>query len=93
MSEEAATVLFDTEKYEVVAYDNCLGEDGKYGQLGYAVINKDTTIIEHTTMMFPGAIFQAQHFNDTLKSLLEEGAEAPTLSVVDDIIPADSELN
>ena len=81
--------LYETENYFVTETDNAIGEDGNYGQAGYAVVNKDTGIIEHTTIMLPGAIFQSQHFSDTLKGLLETPdnnvvnlAEVPTEDVV-----------
>jgi len=67
-------VLFDTEKYNVVLSgpeEKVIGEDGKYREMGgYYVVNKETGVIEHSTIMLPGAIFQATHFNDTLISLL-----------------------
>ena len=83
---------YKTDKYVVVDEDNALGEDGKYGKKGYAVINIETGITEHTTMMLPGAIFQAQHFNDTLESLLAENKE-PVLGLVEDILPEGTDLN
>lgn len=92
MTENIPQVYFSTDKYEVIECDDVLGEDGKYGQLGYAVRNKETAVTEHTTMMLPGAIFQCQHFTDTLKSLLAEDT-APELAAVEDIVPADADLN
>lgn len=85
--------LYTTDKYEVVEYDNVLGEDGKYGQCGgYAVRNLETRVIEHTTMMLPGAIFQCQHFNDTLKGLLEKPEDnvvpLAAIDMPDDIVPS-----
>ena len=72
-------VLFDTDKYEVRESDgvSIVGEDGKYTTThkGYVVVNKETGVIEHSTTMLPGAIFQAQHFNDTLTSLLSPPEE------------------
>lgn len=85
--------LFETDKYAVEVTDAALGEDGKYGVAGYKIINKDTGIVEHTTMMLPAAIFQAQHFSDTLKSLLETPEKATELSLVNDIIPDGVEPN
>ena len=79
--------LFDTEKYEVVVHDNVLDEAGNYGAHGYAVVNKENKTIEHTTMMLPGAIYQCQHFNDTLIALLAQEKEAPGLAIVEDIVP------
>ena len=91
-----AKVMFDTEKYSVEssAGRTIVGEDGKYTNdvEGYVVINKETSIIEHSSTMLPGAIFQCQHFNDTLISLLsppvEEDIEAMTsMDVPEDILP------
>ncbi len=92
-----AKVMFDTEKYEVrlAGKDELvIGEDGKYhvGQEGYIVVNKETKVIEHSTVMLPGAIFQCQHFNDTLISLLAPPDEAEivditSMNVPEDIVP------
>lgn len=87
--------LYETEKYVVrLAEDKelVIGEDGKYGQGGgYVVINRDTGIIEHSTVMLPGAIFQCTHFNDTLVSLMappsEDGIDIAALNVPEDIVP------
>ena len=59
---------------------------------GYVVINRDTGVIEHSTVMLPGAIFQCQHFNDTLISLLAPKDEAEiidinSLNVPEDVVP------
>ncbi len=90
-------VMFETEKYEVQVastMEQVIGEDGKYGssQGGYIVINKETGVIEHSTVMLPGAIFQCQHFNDTLISLLtpkedEEFEGLHAIDVPEDIVP------
>ena len=87
--------LFETEKYIVrLASDTelVIGEDGKYGTGGgYVVVNRDSNIIEHSTIMLPGAIFQCQHFNDTLVSLLnpptEDEIDITALNVPEDIVP------
>jgi hypothetical protein len=81
--------LFDTDKYKVVIAGTVMGipvigEDGKYGDgLGYAVINKQTSIAEHTTTMLPAAIYQAMHFSDTLTAQLAPVEALETMSVVD----------
>ncbi len=89
-------VMFETEKYEVrlaANGDQVIGEDGKYGTIdGYLVVNKETKVIEHSTVMLPGAIFQCQHFNDTLISLLAPPDEADivditSMNVPEDIVP------
>lgn len=88
--------LFETERYIVRKRDNSesiVGEDGKYTMShdGYVVVNKETNVIEHSTTMLPGAIFQCQHFNDTLVSLLtdpEDNITALTsVDVPDDVVP------
>jgi len=90
--------LFETEKYyvrEKLSTEAIVGEDGKYttNQLGYVVVNKDTGVIEHSTTMLPGAIFQCQHFNDTLISLLTPPSEDDatmdigSMDVPEDIVP------
>ena len=89
--------LFETEKYIVRLAENdesIIGEDGKHTLThgGYVVVNKETDVIEHSSTMLPGAIFQCQHFNDTLVSLLSKededadfGLEA--VDVPEDVVP------
>lgn len=60
--------------YEVIPCDKVLREDGNYfggkgEDVGYAVRNKETGIIEHTTTVLPSAIFQADYFDKALTSL------------------------
>jgi hypothetical protein len=93
-----SNVLYDTEKYEVIRSEDetvVLGEDGKYHNFpGYAVRNKETTVVEHTTMMLPGAIFQCQHFNDTLVSLLtpaeveDNVVDLASVQIGEDVVPS-----
>ena len=91
-----AKVLYETEKYVVEEANgrSIVGEDGKYttSHGGYVVVNRETGVVEHSTTMLPGAIFQCMHFNDSLISLLSppEEAEEPdlaALNVPEDIIP------
>jgi len=77
--------------YQVVPSDKALAEDGKYltgDNAGYAIENKMTKVVEHTTVCLPAAMFQANHFDDMLASLIDG---TPKLSVVDsvteDIVP------
>ena len=86
--------LFETEKYIVqkAGGNKIIGEDGKYtSRDGYVVVNRETGVVEHTTIMLPGAIFQCQHFNDTLISLLSPPeVETPDLTGMDvpeDVVP------
>ncbi len=83
-------VLYETEKYSVKITREALGEDGTYSRHGYAVINKDTGITEHTTMMLPAAIFQCQHFNDTLVSLLTPEPKTDMVDIFAD--PTDGDV-
>jgi len=83
--------LFETDKYVVRKCDNSesiVGEDGKYTlqHEGYVVVNKETGVIEHSTTMLPGAIFQCQHFSDTLTGLLNPEMVPPTM-IPDDVVP------
>lgn len=57
--------------YKIDLHSDCLGEDGKYGKPGYAIWNKESGIIEHTGMCLPAIIFQAQHFDTTLRGMVE----------------------
>jgi hypothetical protein len=44
--------------------------------------------MEHSSTMLPGVMWQATHFEGTLKSMLGAGDdEGPTLATVEDIIP------
>ncbi len=57
----------------MVTTDAALNEAGTAcDAAGYAVVNKDTGIAEHTSMCLPAAMFQADNFNRTLTQLLAE---------------------
>ena len=74
-----AEALYSTEKYLVVTTDEALNEAGTANdQRGYAIVNKDTGITEHTSLCLPAAMFQADNFNRTLTQLLAED-EAETI--------------
>lgn len=89
--------LYETEKYtvEIASGRSIIGEDGKYTKThgGYVVINRETGIIEHSSTMLPGAIYQCQHFNDTLITLLapepedNELAALGAMDVPEDVVP------
>ena len=87
--------LYDTKNYIVrLAADDelVIAEDGNYGSGGgYVVVNKETGQIEHTTMILPQAIYQAQGFSDSITALLNPDKETNALSLVetpsDDIVP------
>ena len=85
-------IIYKTARYDVVKCASAVGEDGKYGQEGYAVRNIETGIVEHTTMILPQAIYQAQGFSDSLDVLLKEDNEPTQLSLVEmdvgeDVVP------
>ena len=61
--------IYENDKYKVELTERALGEDGNYGVLGYAVINKENNVIEHTTMVLPQALFQADAFMGALGQL------------------------
>lgn len=78
------------EYYELRLVDKSLGEDGKWVEgkdVGYGLINKATGITEHTSVMLPGVLWQATHFESTLKSLLEEEEVAKTGPTGEDVVP------
>ena len=79
VAELMAVVNKDLEFYEIVPSLNVLGEEGKLVEsdhvVGYAVVNKITAVIEHTSTILPGVLFQAQHFDNTLRSLTEAPEE------------------
>ena len=85
-------IIYKTDRYDVVKCGSVIGEDGNYGQEGYSVRNIETGIVEHTTMILPQAIYQAQGFSDSLDVLLKED-DAPTqlslveMDVGEDVVP------
>lgn len=82
------TQLYSLEKYVVVTTDEALNEAGTACDArGYAIVNKDTGITEHTSLCLPAAMFQAENFNRTLVSLLEEPSEDEDLleAVTEDV--------
>jgi hypothetical protein len=76
--------IYENNSYKVVLSDNVIGEDGQYaGRAGYGVVNKETGITEHTTMVLPQALFQADAFEGALGQLNEEEPEPEALVVTD----------
>ena len=76
--------IYENDKYEVVIIDDALGEDNVYGRRGYAVVNKSTSVIEHTTIVLPQALFQADAFMGALTQLDDTGEDDASLIVDDD---------
>lgn len=79
--------------FEIVPSLRALGEDGKYIEsedgepVGYALVNTATDIVEHTSTYIAGIFFQAQHFENTLKSLTATKDDPDTIAVDGDVIP------
>ena len=83
------TIIYENKNYQVVLMDKVLGEDGRYGPPGYAILNKETGVVEHTTMVLPQAIFQADAFMGALGQLNSandaevDGASADVIDIGD----------
>lgn len=82
----------ELEYYVVQPVGRCVGDDGKYFEgdpAGYGVVNKATGVVEHTSTILPGVLFQATHFDSTLKSLLAPKTVADPFDNMptDDIVP------
>lgn len=79
--------IYENDFYKVVAHAEVIGEDGKYGgQPGYAVINKEYGTVEHTTMVLPQALFQADAFAGALGQLNPAEGDAEEVLSDEDII-------
>ena len=81
--------IYENDNYKVVVTTDALGEDGKYGRTGYAVVNIETGITEHTTTVLPQALFQADAFMGALGQLNDSADDE--LAIIEgtpiDIIP------
>jgi hypothetical protein len=79
------------EYYKVIQHDDVIGEDGKYdGNYGWAVQNNATLEEEFTTLSLVAAIYQAQHWDDMLRGLLDHKPERQIpleLVDVEDVVP------
>lgn len=75
--------LYENEHYYVIITDNAIGEDGQFGADGYAVINKITSITEHTSTLLPQALFQADHLSGSLKNHMEKDIDVDAIEAVD----------
>lgn len=77
--------------YHIIAGDfSVLCEDGAYHKRkGYLVTNRHNDHVEHSTLILPGAIFQAQHLDATLESLINP----EPMAVVDPALSEDVVVN
>ena len=70
----------DLKFYEILPSCSVIGEEGKLIEgdevIGYQVCNRVTGVVEHTSTILPGALFQAQHFDNTLRSLTDTPEDA-----------------
>ena len=74
--------IYENNSYKVILTEDAIGEDGKYGRDGYAVVNIETKVAEHTTTVLPQALFQADAFEGALGQLNEAAKEG----AADDIL-------
>ena len=72
-------MIYENDKYFVQKATDALGEDGNYGREGYAVVNKVTGVVEHTTTVLPQALFQADAFMGALTSMDDPDGEDATM--------------
>ena len=86
------TPIYENESYRVETTVSALGEEGQYGREGYAVINKETGITEHTTMVLPQALFQADAFLGALGQLNAE-PESEVIGSSSDVVDIDPTIN
>jgi len=81
--------------YVIEPSDFAIGEDGEYirgangESVGYCVRNVETDIVEHTSMLLPAIIFQAEHLDSMLTSLINKEEPSAQLAEmpVDDVVP------
>ena len=82
--------MYENDTYKIVVTDNAIGEDGKYGQPGYALVNKETDIVEQTSMMYPALLSSAAQLEDAIEFLTKE-EEKPVAQLVEmtteDVVP------
>lgn len=76
-------ILYSTEHYVVQRTDEALNEVGTACDApGYAVVNKGTEVVEHTSLCLPAAMFQADNFNRMLSQLTAPEEETKMLEAV-----------
>jgi hypothetical protein len=81
----------DLKYYEVRLTDKAVGELGELVEgdgepVGYKLVNKITGITEHTSIFLAGVIYQAAHFDSTVKGALS-APEPVAVESADDVIP------
>lgn len=82
---------YDIEPTTGAANEPIIHEDGDYHcRPGYRVVNRQTGVVEHTSVLLPSVIFQAQHLDTMLGELLDPRPLQQSLSnmVVDEDVVA-----
>jgi len=93
MSEMLTACNKDLTYYKIVLTNKCLMEDGNMSTnqdgtpLGYGLVNLASGIMEHTSQVLPAILWQATHFEQTLKSLLNPETTGPVGVDSNDVIP------
>lgn len=65
--------LYEVDNYVVIRTDKCLNETGQANDAqGYAIVNKETAVVERTSLSLPDAMFTADSYNRMLTALLAE---------------------
>jgi hypothetical protein len=77
------TALYKNKNYEVVIIANAMGETGERDSPGYGVKNIETGVVEHTTMVYPQALFQADAFMGALGQLDEPEDDSGLITGMD----------
>lgn len=81
--------------YSIETSNVAIGEDGNYligdddgTPVGYSLINDETDVVEHTSMLLPAIIFQANHLDGMLDSLLNEKEDTAVAAAapMDDVV-------
>jgi hypothetical protein len=77
------TVLYKNTKYKVTEFASAIGEDGKYGRPGYAVVNLTTGVPEATGTVLPQIITAADYYENVMNGI--EASDKPAAVVEDDV--------
>lgn len=78
-------VIYENNNYRVEITDDAIGEDGKYGRDGYALVNKETGFVEATSMLRANMLFLADQADAMLRQ--EDSDAAAIYPITEDIDP------
>lgn len=79
-------IIFETSLYKLVETDQCIGEDGKYGVNGYALVNKQNGFVEATGMLRANMIFLCDQASSMLNSLNKGAEEDAVIEGIEDVV-------